>query len=126
MNSITQKIVQIFFFLSECEPTYKNPEEAPTVKLTQDEIKKLFSANNKNTPLKCIKHFKDIKFFCEAYTAEFCEDCKKADKEQENSHAYINEIKKDSAEKLSLNQCLNLEQIKIKINENKNKNRLRN
>ena len=106
----------------ECEPTCKNPEDAPTIKLTQDELKKLFSSsNNKNSPLKCIKHSKDIKYFCEACNAEFCDDCKKADKEHENSHAQITEIKKDAAEKLLLNQCLNLEQIKNKINENKKK-----
>ena len=106
----------------ECEPTCKNPEDAPTIKLTQDELKKLFSSsNNKNSPLKCIKHSKDIKYFCEACNAEFCDECKKADKEHENSHAQITEIKKDAAEKLLLNQCLNLEQIKNKINENKKK-----
>jgi len=123
MNSITQKnSSDIILACPECEPTCKNPEEAPTIKLTQDELKKLFSSsNNKNSPLKCIKHSKDIKYFCEACNAEFCDDCKKADKEHENSHAQITEIKKDAAEKLLLNQCLNLEQIKNKINENKKK-----
>jgi len=118
----TKNISDIILACPECEPTCKNPEEAPTIKLTQDELKKLFSSsNNKNSPLKCIKHSKDIKYFCEACNAEFCDDCKKADKEHENSHAQITEIKKDAAEKLLLNQCLNLEQIKNKINENKKK-----
>ena len=118
----TKNISDMILACPECEPTCKNPEDAPTIKLTQDELKKLFSSsNNKNSPLKCIKHSKDIKYFCEACNAEFCDDCKKADKEHENSHAQITEIKKDAAEKLLLNQCLNLEQIKNKINENKKK-----
>ena len=118
----TKNISDIILACPECEPTCKNPEEAPTIKLTQDELKKLFSSsNNKNSPLKCIKHSKDIKYFCEACNSEFCDECKKADKEHENSHAQITEIKKDAAEKLLLNQCLNLEQIKNKINENKKK-----
>ena len=118
----TKNSSDIILACPECEPTCKNPEEAPTIKLTQDELKKLFSSsNNKNSPLKCIKHSKDIKYFCEACNAEFCDECKKADKEHENSHAQITEIKKDAAEKLLLNQCLNLEQIKNKINENKKK-----
>ena len=118
----TKNSSDIILACPECEPTFKNPEEAPTIKLAQDELKKLFSSsNNKNSPLKCIKHSKDIKYFCEACNAEFCDDCKKADKEHENSHAQITEIKKDAAEKLLLNQCLNLEQIKNKINENKKK-----
>ena len=118
----TKNSSDIILACPECEPTCKNPEEAPTIKLTQDELKKLFSSsNNKNSPLKCIKHSKDIKYFCEACNSEFCDECKKADKEHENSHAQITEIKKDAAEKLLLNQCLNLEQIKNKINENKKK-----
>lgn len=45
----------------------------------------------------------------------------KGDKEHENSQIEIDEIKKDAAEKLLLNQCLNLDQVKNLIKENKSK-----
>ena len=106
----------------ECEGTVKNPEDTPTLKLKKEELKKLFSSsNNINSPLKCIKHSKDIKYFCESCNEEICDECKKVDKEHENSQIEIQEIKDDAAEKLLLNQSLNLEQIKSKINENKSK-----
>ena len=118
----TKNCSDIILACPECEPTVKNPEEAPTLKLTQAELKNIFSsANAINAPLLCIKHSKDIKYFCESCNSEFCEECKSNDKEHENSQIEIDEIKKDAAEKLLLNQCLNLEQIKQKINENKSK-----
>ena len=118
----TKNCLDIKLVCPECEPNCKNPEDAPSIKLTQDELKKLFSPSNAaKSPLKCIKHSKDIKYFCEACNAEFCDDCKKADKEHENSQIEITEIKSDAAEKLLLNQCLNLDQIKNKIKENKSK-----
>ena len=116
----TKNCSDIILACPECEPTCKNPADAPTLKLTQLELKKLFSSVN-NSPLKCIKHSQDIKYFCEACNTEFCDECKKNDKEHENSQIEIDEIKKDAAEKLLLNQCLNLEQVKSKINENKAK-----
>jgi WD40 repeat protein len=73
------------------------------------------------SPLKCLKHSKDIKFFCESCNEEFCDECKIKDKEHETSQIEIEEIKGDAAEKLLLNQCLNLEQVKIKIDEIKSK-----
>ena len=118
----TKNCSDIVLACPECEPTVKNPEEAPTLKLTQAQLKNLFSsANAINAPLLCIKHSKDIKYFCESCNSEFCEECKSNDKEHENSQIEIDEIKKDAAEKLLLNQCLNLDQIKQKINENKSK-----
>ena len=118
----TKNCSDVVLACPECEPTVKNPEEAPTLKLTQAELKNIFSsANAINAPLLCIKHSKDIKYFCESCNSEFCEECKSNDKEHENSQIEIDEIKKDAAEKLLLNQCLNLEQIKQKINENKSK-----
>ena len=118
----TKNCSDVVLACPECEPTVKNPEEAPTLKLTQAELKNIFSsANAINAPLLCIKHSKDIKYFCESCNTEFCEECKSNDKEHENSQIEIDEIKKDAAEKLLLNQCLNLEQIKQKINENKSK-----
>ena len=116
----TKNCSDIILACPECEPTCKNPADAPTLKLTQLELKTLFSSVN-NSPLKCIKHSQDIKYFCEACNTEFCDECKKNDKEHENSQIEIDEIKKDAAEKLLLNQCLNLEQVKSKINENKAK-----
>jgi WD40 repeat protein len=116
----TKNCSDIILACPECEPTCKNPADAPTLKLTQLELKKLFSSVN-NSPLKCIKHSQDIKYFCEACNTEICDECKKNDKEHENSQIEIDEIKKDAAEKLLLNQCLNLEQVKSKINENKAK-----
>ena len=104
----------------ECESTVKNPEDAPTLILKKDELKKLLS-HNINSPLKCIKHSQDIKWFCEACNEEFCDKCKVLDKEHETSQTEIDDIKSDAAEKLLLNQCLNLDQIKEKINENKSK-----
>ena len=104
----------------ECESTVKNPEDAPTLILKKDEIKKLLS-HNINSPLKCIKHSQDIKWFCEACNEEFCDKCIELDKEHETSQTEIDDIKSDAAEKLLLNQCLNLDQIKEKINENKSK-----
>ena len=115
-----QNTLDITLKCPECEPTSKKPEDAPFIKLTQAQLKTLFSATSKS-PLKCIKHSKDIKYFCEACNDEFCEDCKKGDKEHENSQIEINEIKKDAAEKLLLNQCLNLDQVKNLIKENKSK-----
>ena len=118
----TKNCSDVVLACPECEPTVKNPEEAPTLKLTQAELKNIFSsANAINAPLLCVKHSKDIKYFCESCNSEFCEECKSNDKEHENSQIEIDEIKKDAAEKLLLNQCLNLEQIKQKINENKSK-----
>jgi WD40 repeat protein len=118
----TKNCSDVVLACPECEPTVKNPEEAPTLKLTQAELKNIFSsANAINAPLLCIKHSKDIKYFCESCNSEFCEECKSNDKEHENSQIEIDEIKKDAAEKLLLNQCLNLEQIKQKISENKSK-----
>jgi WD40 repeat protein len=118
----TKNCSDIVLACPECEPTVKNPEEAPTLKLTHAQLKNLFSsANAINAPLLCIKHSKDIKYFCESCNSEFCEECKSNDKEHENSQIEIDEIKKDAAEKLLLNQCLNLDQIKQKINENKSK-----
>ena len=118
----TKNCSDIVLACPECEPTVKNPEEAPTLKLTQAQLKNLFSsANAINASLLCIKHSKDIKYFCESCNSEFCEECKSNDKEHENSQIEIDEIKKDAAEKLLLNQCLNLDQIKQKINENKSK-----
>jgi WD40 repeat protein len=104
----------------ECESTVKNPEDAPTLILKKDELKKLLS-HNINSPLKCIKHSQDIKWFCEACNEEFCDKCIELDKEHETSQTEIDDIKSDAAEKLLLNQCLNLDQIKEKINENKSK-----
>ena len=104
----------------ECESTVKNPEDAPTLILKKDELKKLLS-HNINSPLKCIKHSQDIKWFCEACNEEFCDKCIVLDKEHETSQTEIDDIKSDAAEKLLLNQCLNLDQIKEKINENKSK-----
>ena len=104
----------------ECEGTVKNPQDAPVLKLKKEELKKLLSSSN-NSPLKCIKHSKEIKYFCESCNEEICDDCKKVDKEHENSQIEIQDIKNDAAEKLLLNQSLNLEQIKSKINENKSK-----
>ncbi len=115
-----QNTLDITLKCPECEPTCKKPEDAPFIKLTQAQLKTLFSATSKS-PLKCIKHSKDIKYFCEACNDEFCEDCKKGDKEHENSQIEIDEIKKDAAEKLLLNQCLNLDQVKNLIKENKSK-----
>ena len=115
-----QNTLDIALKCPECEPTCKKPEDAPFIKLTQAQLKTLFSATSKS-PLKCIKHSKDIKYFCEACNDEFCEDCKKGDKEHENSQIEIDEIKKDAAEKLLLNQCLNLDQVKNLIKENKSK-----
>ena len=115
-----QNTLEMTLKCPECEPTSKKPEDAPFIKLTQDQLKTLFTATSKS-PLKCIKHSKDIKYFCEACNAEFCEDCKKGDKEHENSQIQIDEIKKDAAEKLLLNQCLNLDQVKNLIKENKSK-----
>ena len=83
-------------------------------------MKKLLS-HNINSPLKCIKHSQDIKWFCEACNEEFCDKCIVLDKEHETSQTEIDDIKSDAAEKLLLNQCLNLDQIKEKINENKSK-----
>ena len=118
----TKNMSDIILACPECEPTVKNPEDVPTIKLTQLELKKLFSSTNKiNTPLKCIKHSKDIKYYCEACNDEFCDECIKLDKEHETSQIEIDDIKSDAAEKLLLNQCLNLEQVKNKINENKAK-----
>ena len=118
----TKNMSDIILACPECEPTVKNPEDIPTIKLTQLELKKLFSSTNKiNTPLKCIKHSKDIKYYCEACNDEFCDECIKLDKEHETSQIEIDDIKSDAAEKLLLNQCLNLEQVKNKINENKAK-----
>ena len=116
----TKNCLDITLACPECEPTFKKPEDVPTIKLTQEQLKNLFSSTN-NSPLKCIKHSKDIKFFCESCNAEFCEECKNTDKEHENSQIEIEEIKSDAAEKLLLNQCLNLDQIKSKIDENKSK-----
>ena len=115
-----ENTLEITLKCPECGPTSKKPEDAPFIKLTQAQLKTLFSATNKS-PLKCIKHSKDIKYFCEACNLEFCEDCKKGDKEHENSQIVIDEIKKDAAEKLLLNQCLNLDQVKNLIKENKSK-----
>ena len=115
-----QNTLEITLKCPECEPTSKKPEDAPFIKLSQAQLKTLFSATSKS-PLKCIKHKKDIKYFCEACNDEFCEDCKKGDKEHENSQIEIDEIKKDAAEKLLLNQCLNLDQVKNLIKENKSK-----
>ena len=95
----------------ECESTVKNPEDAPTLILKKDELKKLLS-HNINSPLKCIKHSQDIKWFCEACNEEFCDKCIELDKEHETSQTEIDDIKSDAAEKLLLNQCLNLDQIK--------------
>ena len=118
----TKNMSDIILACPECEPTVKNPEDIPTIKLTQLELKKLFSSTNKiNTPLKCIKHSKDIKYYCEACNDEYCDECIKLDKEHETSQIEIDDIKSDAAEKLLLNQCLNLEQVKNKINENKAK-----
>ena len=106
----------------ECEPNFKKIEDAPKLNLTQDELKNLLSSSNAiNAPLKCIKHSQDIKYFCESCNNEICEECKNIDKEHENSQIEIEEIKSDAAEKLLLNQCLNLEQINNKIEENKSK-----
>ena len=106
----------------ECEPNFKSNEEIPNIKLTQNQLKNLFSSSSSSkSPLKCIKHSQDIKYFCEACNDELCEECKKMDKEHENSQIEIEEIKSDAAEKLLLNQCLNLEQVKNQINENKSK-----
>ena len=116
----TKDISDVILACPECEPTSKNPEDAPVLKLTKSELKNLFSSDKKS-PLKCIKHSKDIKYFCESCNAEFCDECKSLDKEHENSQIEIEEIKNDAAEKLLLNQCLNLEQVKIKIEENKSK-----
>ena len=58
----TKNCLDITLACPECEPTFKNPEDVPTIKLTQDQLKNLFSSTN-NSPLKCIKHSKDIKFF---------------------------------------------------------------
>ena len=116
----TKNSSDIILNCQECEPNFKNPADVPTLKLTQLELKNLFSSTS-NSPLKCIKHSQDIKYFCEACNAEFCEECKKNDKEHENSQIEMDEIKKDAAEKLLLNQCLNLEQAKTKIAENKSK-----
>ena len=82
----TKNCSDIILACPECEPTVKNPEEAPTLKLTQAELKNIFSsANAINAPLLCIKHSKDIKYFCESCNSEFCEECKSNDKEHENS-----------------------------------------
>ena len=116
----TKNSLDITLACPECEPNCKTSEEAPNAKLTQAQLKNLFS-NSSKSPLKCIKHSKDIKYFCEACNSEFCDECKKADKDHENSQIAIDEIKKDAAEKLLLNQCLNLDQIKNQINENKSK-----
>jgi len=118
----TKNSLDIILACPECEPNCKTSEEAPNAKLTQDQLKALFSlSSSSNSPLKCIKHSQDIKYYCEACSNEFCEECKKADKDHENSQIEIDEIKKDAAEKLLLNQCLNLDQIKNQINENKSK-----
>ena len=118
----TKNCSDIILPCPECEPNAKKPEEVPTLKLTQSQLKPLLALSAAdNSPLKCVKHSKDIKYFCEACNAEFCEECKKADKEHENSQIEIGEIKSDAAEKLLLNQSLNLDQVKAKINENKAK-----
>ena len=118
----TKNYSDIILPCPECEPNAKKPEEVPTLKLSQTQLKSLLAPSAAdNTQLKCIKHSKDIKYFCEACNAEFCEECKKADKEHENSQIEIGEIKSDAAEKLLLNQSLNLDQVKAKINENKSK-----
>ena len=116
----TKNYLDIILTCPECESTLKNQEDAPILKLTKSELKALFTSNSKS-PLKCIKHSKDIKYFCESCNEEFCEECKNIDKEHENSQIEIEEIKSDAAEKLLLNQCLNLDQVKLKIDENKSK-----
>ena len=118
----TKNCSNICLTCPECEPNFKNKEEVPKIILTQDNLKNLFSISNSiNVPLKCIKHAQDIKYFCESCNAEICEECKNIDKEHENSQIEIEEIKSDAAEKLLLNQSLNLEQVNSKIEENKSK-----
>ena len=116
----TKNFLDVILACPECETTVKNQEDAPSLKLTKSELKKLFELDSKS-PLKCIKHSKDIKFFCESCNEEFCDECKNIDKEHETSQIEIEEIKGDAAEKLLLNQCLNLEQVKIKIDDIKSK-----
>ena len=113
---------EIVLSCPECFPTAKKPEDAPTLILKKDQLNKLLtSQNNINSPLKCIKHSKDIKYYCESCNEEICEECKKIDKDHENSQIEIDEYKKDAAEKLLLNQSLKLDQIKELINTNKSK-----
>ena len=116
----TKNFSDVILACPECETTVKNPKDAPALKLTKSELKKLFELDSKS-PLKCLKHSKDIKFFCESCDEEFCDECKNIDKMHETSQIEIEEIKDDAAEKLLLNQCLNLEQVKIKIDEIKSK-----
>ena len=110
----------IVLYCPECGINSKYVDESPVLRITHEELNNIFT-NSINAPLKCIKHGKDIKYFCETCNAECCEECIKSDKEHENSQIEIEEIKSDAAEKLLLNQSLNLEQIKNMIEENKNK-----
>ena len=105
----------------ECDATKKN--EDISLKLTKDELKKFYdTAKTKSkNPLKCQKHNKEIKFFCDTCNLEMCEECTGLDKEHANIHIALNEIKGDEADKLIQNQSLSESDVKKKINDCKTK-----
>ena len=105
----------------ECETSKKNEEIS--LKLNKDELKKFYDNAQKNSKnsLKCQKHNKEIKFFCETCNNEMCEECTSLDKDHTNIHKNLSEIKNDEAEKLLQNQCLNENDLKNKIKNCKTK-----
>ena len=105
----------------ECESAKKHEEIS--LKLTKDDLKKFYDAakTKSKNPLKCQKHNKDIKFYCDNCNSEMCEECTSLDKDHANVHIELSEIKDDEADKLLQNQCLNENDVKNKINSCKTK-----